>query len=425
MRRTETRNGGRSGEEEQVEGLIGRNSPRGLQPGAPRRLFGAGAEGANEARGVAVNLFGAGAEGANEARGVAVNLFGAGAEGANGARGVAVNLFGAGGERDAGNGVENAAGNAGRRVWVPPTPDELLKGFAVPLVDEVLELSPNFPAIRSKEEGCVKVNRNPFAGVVASLLVREPASPNALALCAALRAETPYDGEALALIAPPGVYTWLVYTSREGGPRRFVAKQALSMWELGTRHGALACDPDLRILPTAEEGPRGNVVGGGELEKSPDGSIRFNLLSGTFTKVMMDAFVHKTQRHIRAGYDYSENYTLAIVRVVEGLIHAPRPLVFVPTVVDGVQAGTFLTSKTVGPVSPEALARYRAHGFEIVSATEEECKACEVAEEEKQKRAVPPRAPRPPNSPAPAERKRSRRRSSRRQRRRSSCRSRR
>jgi len=292
----------------------------------------------------------------------------------------------------------------------------LLKGFSVPLTHEdAMELSPNFPAIRSESEGCVKVTTNPFSEVKPSVLVG-PETDVARRLAAALRAERAYDGAALVAAAPPGIYTWLMYVPREGGDRRFVAKQTMSMWELGTRHGAICCDPDLHILPenNEEDAEKGVVVGGGELEKTAAG-IRFNLLSGTFTKVMMDSFVRKTfkekvpdynrdessRKRVGTGIDYVAAYTDAIVGEVRRLV-SPG-LAFVPTVVDGMQAATFLTYQAVGPVSAASLARYKATGFVIGSAAEDECVECEAAADAKvaamRGAALARRAPRPPNSP--------------------------
>ena len=294
---------------------------------------------------------------------------------------------GAGGVGGAGGGaVGDAVGGAGGgglnvegRSSTPVTePEAPLHGFVVPLKFEtVLEISPNFPAIRSVDEGCVKVD-NPYLYVRPIDCILEPANELHVALIRALVAERAYDGPSLLAEAPVGLYTWLLYRPRdEPEGVRFVAKQTCSMWELGTRHGAIACDPSLRLLPEAEGGVAGLVFGGGELEKTRE-FIQFNLLSGTFTKVMVDGLLRKERK---TGVDHLGNYSDAVVDKVKKLVH--RNLRFVPAVVDGVQAATFLTYRRVGPVSRETLDRYRATGFTIVRATEAECRECEEAEDAK------------------------------------------
>ena len=265
---------------------------------------------------------------------------------------------------------------------VPVTePTAPLWGFVVPLkFEEVLEISPNFPAIRSAEE-CVKVI-NPYKGVRPIDIIRNPTLALHEQLNGALESEVFFDGAALQNLAPPGVYTWLLYCSRDVPEVRFVAKQTLSLWELGTRHGAIACDSRLRLLPEAEGGVAGLVYGGGELKKTASG-IEFNLLSGTFTKIMVDSLRRKTAR---TGVDHLGAYTDAVVGEVKRLV-SPA-LTFVPAEVDGVQASTFLTHHRVGPVAPTVLARYRAHGFTIDPASEADCVECEAAADAKVAKAM-------------------------------------
>ena len=74
---------------------------------------------------------------------------------------------------------------------------------------------------------------------------------------------------------PPdtGVYTWLLYTEEGSSELHFVCKKTQSLYEIGTRHKAIARDPTLGVH---------TVYGAGELERSSSGFIQFNLASGAY-----------------------------------------------------------------------------------------------------------------------------------------------
>ena len=85
-----------------------------------------------------------------------------------------------------------------------------------------------------------------------------------------------YNEKTLLSEAPDGVYNWMIYSeSEDESPEpqlKFVCTQVLSRFEIGTRHQALAYSAQA-----------GRVYGAGELTKS-DGKIMFNLVSGTYTR---------------------------------------------------------------------------------------------------------------------------------------------
>ena len=76
-------------------------------------------------------------------------------------------------------------------------------------------------------------------------------------------------------VFPPekGVYTWLLYTKNDSSELHFVCKKAQSLYEIGTRHKAIARDPTLGVHI---------VYGAGELARYASGFIQFNLASGAY-----------------------------------------------------------------------------------------------------------------------------------------------
>jgi len=72
--------------------------------------------------------------------------------------------------------------------------------------------------------------------------------------------------------APNGVFTFLVVIDKSH-THRLVAKEVRSIFEIGTRHHAIACDELLRI---------DRILCGGEIKKDEEG-IQFNLQSGHYT----------------------------------------------------------------------------------------------------------------------------------------------
>ena len=78
--------------------------------------------------------------------------------------------------------------------------------------------------------------------------------------------------------AKDGIYTWLLY-SNDSKEIQFVATEVVSPYEIGTRHQSLAYNERINAL---------HIYGGGELIKTKD-HIEFNLLSGTYSKPLMEA----------------------------------------------------------------------------------------------------------------------------------------
>jgi hypothetical protein len=76
-------------------------------------------------------------------------------------------------------------------------------------------------------------------------------------------------------VFPPekGVYTWLLYTKKDSSELHFVCKKTQSLYEIGTRHKAIARDTTLGVH---------TVYGAGELERYESGRIQFNLASGAY-----------------------------------------------------------------------------------------------------------------------------------------------
>jgi len=77
--------------------------------------------------------------------------------------------------------------------------------------------------------------------------------------------------------AKDGIYTWLLYAN-ETEEIQFVATEVVSPYEIGTRHQSLAYNERINAV---------NIYGGGELMKTKD-HVQFNLLSGTYSKPLME-----------------------------------------------------------------------------------------------------------------------------------------
>lgn len=95
--------------------------------------------------------------------------------------------------------------------------------------------------------------------------------------------------------AADGVYTWLLYSVDGSDEVRFVATEVVSPFEIGTRHQSMVYNA--RIEAT-------KIYGGGELIKQ-DGAITFNLLSGTYSRPLVEA-------------DYDNSVSNAIVAAFKG-----------------------------------------------------------------------------------------------------------
>ena len=114
--------------------------------------------------------------------------------------------------------------------------------------------------------------------------------------------------------AKDGIYTWLLYSTDK--EIHFVATEVVSPYEIGTRHQSLAYNERINAV---------NIYGGGELSKTED-HIEFNLLSGTYSKPLMEAnYTHVVKRKLietfqtffpDAEYDDSEDsYIRKVTRV--------------------------------------------------------------------------------------------------------------
>jgi hypothetical protein len=76
------------------------------------------------------------------------------------------------------------------------------------------------------------------------------------------------------LKANDGIYCWLLYSIEGSDAVKFVCTEVVSPFEIGTRHQSLAFNNRLGV---------DKIYGGGELIKTGL-SIRFNLLSGTYSR---------------------------------------------------------------------------------------------------------------------------------------------
>ena len=88
--------------------------------------------------------------------------------------------------------------------------------------------------------------------------------------------------------AQDGIYTWLLY-SNDDTEIQFVATEVVSPYEIGTRHQSLAYNERINAL---------HIYGGGELIKTKD-HIQFNLLSGTYSKPLLEVnFTQSVKRKL-------------------------------------------------------------------------------------------------------------------------------
>ena len=85
--------------------------------------------------------------------------------------------------------------------------------------------------------------------------------------------------------AADGVYTWLLYSEEDSDVIQFVCTEVVSPFEIGTRHQSMAYNARVRAS---------NIYGGGELIKTGD-TIQFNLLSGTYSKQLVQS--NKSVKH--------------------------------------------------------------------------------------------------------------------------------
>jgi len=77
----------------------------------------------------------------------------------------------------------------------------------------------------------------------------------------------------------PGLYTWIMYTTAGDPTIKFVCKRVYSLYEIGSRHSAIARDPEL--------GPINRIYGAGELRVNEDESVDFNCASGAYMRPLL------------------------------------------------------------------------------------------------------------------------------------------
>jgi hypothetical protein len=128
-----------------------------------------------------------------------------------------------------------------------------------------------------------------------------------------------------------GVYTWLLYSVSGSDEIQFVATEVVSPYEIGTRHQSIAYN--VRINAS-------KLYGGGELLKAKD-SIRFNLLSGTYSRPLVQ-------------YNFSNKVSSEIIKAF---------LTFIPDAVYDDSGDTYI--RKVKHVSNELLDIYKDIGYTV------------------------------------------------------------
>ena len=79
------------------------------------------------------------------------------------------------------------------------------------------------------------------------------------------------------LNASDGIYNWLLYSDDNANDIKFISTQILSPYDIGTTHQSIAHNNKVTAVV---------IYGAGELKKE-DNKIIFNLVSGTFTKKLI------------------------------------------------------------------------------------------------------------------------------------------
>jgi hypothetical protein len=256
------------------------------------------------------------------------------------------------------------------------TANALSRGMPVPLYDwemDVFERPPDYPVILTSDGRYVKIAETPFRGIkpihlcsaedIARLYSSETdfAKDRAAqigALKGFLASFAAYNAKEL-LGAPEGCYTWLLYSRNGESDIEFIAKRATSLWELGSRHIEEACDPRYGILP------HGRVLGGGELTKQADG-ISFNLLSGTFTKMLMKKAASPEAMKELSDFiegKFRDQFSGAAV-------HFLGPTV--SEIMDKRQLQSLLKPPAVYKIPTEEIERCKAFGISIVLSSKED-----------------------------------------------------
>jgi len=141
----------------------------------------------------------------------------------------------------------------------------------------------------------------------------------------------------------PGLYTWIVYSTRDSEEKQFAACNAYSFLELGTKHHIIGYRVGASKIHAA-----------GEMKLSTDGNITFNLESGTY---MLKLF--ERQRNPRCKKDDLELY---IIEQLKSNYFGPQSLY---------QPGSYIT-KELEP-SDEELNLFYKHNLLYLFNTKEEC----------------------------------------------------
>jgi hypothetical protein len=85
-----------------------------------------------------------------------------------------------------------------------------------------------------------------------------------------------------------GIYTWLIYSNEGSDEIKFAATEVVSPYEIGTNHQSIAYNKKINASL---------IYGAGELKKS-NNLITFNLISGTYTKKIVQYDFNKTKKNI-------------------------------------------------------------------------------------------------------------------------------
>ena len=85
-----------------------------------------------------------------------------------------------------------------------------------------------------------------------------------------------------------GIYTWLIYSDEENDQIKFAVTEVVSPYEIGTNHQSIAYNKKVNASL---------IYGAGELKKY-NNKITFNLISGTYTKKIVQYDFSKTKKNI-------------------------------------------------------------------------------------------------------------------------------
>ena len=133
--------------------------------------------------------------------------------------------------------------------------------------------------------------------------------------------------------AADGVYTWLLYSVDDSDVIQFVCTEVVSPFEIGTRHQSMAYNARVQAS---------KLYGGGEFVKTGE-NIRFNILSGTYSKPLVQ-------------YTFDKSITKQIVSSFK---------VFFPTAEYDDSGDSYI--HTITNVSNEILEIYKRFGYIVLT----------------------------------------------------------